>query len=73
LLPGPAQQVFSNLLQCFEFVVSDVGPLVLLEPEDEKPSITLVGRNQGPGTATFTATGKPNPLLHDATTKVGIN
>jgi hypothetical protein len=59
--------------QCLHFFVRDIGPFVFLEPEDEEPPATLVGRNQGSGTAALSSTSEPNPLLHDPTTQIGVN
>jgi hypothetical protein len=62
-----------KFLQCLQFIVRDIGPFAFLEAEDEEPSITLVGRNQGSSTAALSATCKPYPLLHHPTAKVGVN
>lgn len=60
-------------MQSIQLIVCDVGAFILLEPENEEPSVSLIGRDKYSRTAAFTATGKPNPLLHDATTEIGVN
>ena len=59
--------------QCLHFFVRNIGPFVFLEAEDEEPPVTLIGRNQGSGTAALSATSKSNSLLHDSATKVGVD
>src|SRR3972149_6097218 len=70
---GSRQQVGGEVLQRFELLVADVRALVLLEPENEKPSAPPAGRHECSRPAALAPTRKRNPLLDDAATQLGID
>jgi hypothetical protein len=51
------QQVTGNRLQGFQFLLADIGSFVLLETEDEEPSVALIRCYQCARTSAFTPAG----------------
>ena len=63
----------SEVLQSLQLISTNVGPVILLKPEDEEPAVALVGSHQCSGATPFATACKPNALFDNATPKVGIN
>ena len=56
-----------------QFFRVDVGALVLLETEDEKPPVALIRRNEGSRSTAFASASEPDPLLDDAAAQISVD
>jgi hypothetical protein len=67
------KQFTRELLECSQFVRSDIVPLAFVETVNHEPSIRPPGGDDDPRAAALSPSGQRDPFLHDVTTKIGVD
>jgi hypothetical protein len=68
-----SEKVRSKSFERAQLFCGDIASIVFFKPKYEEPSIYTVRCNQGPRTASFTATRQRRAFLYNSAAKIGIN